>query len=246
VGRDFLEEMGNENGNVIINKSAIEALGITDPIGTKLNFGTIIGVVEDFHIHSFRNKIPPMLILCNQQAVRKLFVKLSTDDISGSINFIKGIWNEFAIDKPFEYTFLNDSINELYSEDYRFGKTLMLFSSLTLFIALLGIFGMSMINAEKKTKEIGIRKVMGATPGDILTKLSFEFMLLVLISIFVAFPLAYVLINKWLQNFEYHDNINLWIFVLAGLVSAVFVFLTVSYQVTRTANSNPVDTLKYE
>jgi putative ABC transport system permease protein len=246
VGRDFSEEMGNEDGNVIINKSAIEALGITDPIGTKLNFGTIIGVVEDFHIHSFRNKIPPMLILCNQQGVRKLFVKLSTDDISGSINFIKGIWNEFAIDKPFEYTFLNDSINELYSEDYRFGKTLMLFSNLALFIALLGIFGMSMINAEKKTKEIGIRKVMGATPGDILTKLSFEFMLLVLISVFVAFPLAYVLIIKWLQNFEYHDNINLRIFVVAGLVSAVLVFLTVSYQVTKTANSNPVDTLKYE
>jgi putative ABC transport system permease protein len=178
--------------------------------------------------------------------VRRLFVKLSTDDLSGSIKFIKGIWNEFAVEKPFEYTILNDSINELYSEDNRFGKTLMLFSSLTLFIALLGIFGMSMINAEKKTKEIGIRKVMGATPGDILTKLSFEFMLLVSISIFVAFPIAYLLMRKWLQNFEYHSNINLWIFVLAGLISAVFVFLTVSYQVNKASNSNPVDTLKYE
>jgi putative ABC transport system permease protein len=245
-GRDFSQDMGNEGGNVIINNSAVKALGIKEPIGTKINFGTIVGVVEDFHIHSFRNKIPPMILLCNQQGVRRLLVKFNTDDLSGSVSFIKGIWNEFAKDKPLEYTILNDSINELYSDDNRFGKTLMLFSGLTLFIALLGIFGMSMINAEKKTKEIGIRKVMGAAPKDILTKLSVEFMLLILISVVVAFPVAYLLMNKWLQNFEYHRDINLWIFVLAGIASASCVFLTVSYQVNRTANSNPVDTLKYE
>ena len=122
----------------------------------------------------------------------------------------------------------------------------MLFSGLTLFIALLGIFGMAMINAEKKTKEIGIRKVMGATPSDILTRLSIEFLVLVLIAIFLAFPVSYLLMTNWLQNFEYHGIINLWIFFLAGLLSAVFVILTVSYQVTKAANSNPVDTLKYE
>lgn len=245
-GRDFSEEMGNEEGNLIINRSAVEALGIGDPIGTKLSFGTIIGVIEDFHIHSFRKKIPPMLLMFNPQGVRRLFVKLSTDDLSASIKFIKGIWNEFAVGKPFEYIFLDDSINELYLEDDRFGKTLMLFSSLTLFIALLGIFGMAMINAEKKTKEIGIRKVMGATPADILTKLSFEFLLLVSIAISLSFPVSYILMTKWLQNFEYHSNINLWIFTLAGLVSAVFVFLTVGYHVNKASNSNPVDTLKYE
>jgi ABC-type antimicrobial peptide transport system permease subunit len=103
-----------------------------------------------------------------------------------------------------------------------------------------------MINAEKKTKEIGIRKVMGAAPKDILTKLSVEFILLILISVVVAFPVAYLLMNKWLQNFEYHSDINLWIFVLAGILSASCVFLTVSFQVNKTANSNPVDTLKYE
>jgi putative ABC transport system permease protein len=245
-GRDFSEDMGNEAGNVIINRSAIETLGIGDPIGTKLAFGTIIGVVEDFHVHSFQKKIPPMLLQFNPQGVRKLLVKLSTDDRASSIEFIKEIWNEFAIEKPFEYTFLSDSINELYSDDNRFRKILMLFSVLTLFIALLGIFGMSMINAEKKTKEIGIRKVMGATPSDILKKLSVEFLFLVTIAIFLAFPVAYTLMIKWLQNFEYHNNINLWIFALAGLVCAVFVFLTVSYQVNKVANSNPVDTMKYE
>jgi putative ABC transport system permease protein len=245
-GRDFSQDMGNEGGNVIINRSAVKALGIKEPIGTKINFGTIVGVVEDFHIHSFRTKVPPMILLCNPQGVRRLLIKFNTDDLSGSVSFIKGIWNEFAKDKPLEYTILNDSINELYSDDNRFGKTLMLFSGLTLFIALLGIFGMSMINAEKKTKEIGIRKVMGAAPKDILTKLSVEFILLILISVVVAFPVAYLLMNKWLQNFEYHSDINLWIFVLAGIASASCVFLTVSYQVNRTANSNPVDTLKYE
>jgi putative ABC transport system permease protein len=245
-GRDFSEDMGNEAGNVIINKSAIEALGIGEPIGTKINFGTIIGVVEDFHIHSLRKKIPPMIILCNPMGVRRLFVKLNSDNISGAIKSLKAVWDEFALAKPLEYTFLNDTVNELYNEDNRFGKTLMLFSGLTLFIALLGIFGMSMINAEKKTKEIGIRKVMGATPADILSKLSFEFLLLVLIAIFLAFPVAYILMTKWLQNFEYHGNIRLWIFALAGLGSAIFVFLTVSYQVNKVSNSNPVDTLKYE
>ena len=245
-GRDFSHDMGNEGGNVMINRSAVKALGIKEPIGTKINFGTIVGVVEDFHIHSFRTKVPPMILLCNPQGVRRLLVKFNTDDLSGSVSFIKGIWNEFAKDKPLEYTILNDSINELYSDDNRFGKTLMLFSGLTLFIALLGIFGMSMINAEKKTKEIGIRKVMGAAPKDILTKLSVEFILLILVSVVVAFPVAYLLMNKWLQNFEYHSDINLWIFVLAGISSASCVFLTVSYQVNRTANSNPVDTLKYE
>jgi len=103
-----------------------------------------------------------------------------------------------------------------------------------------------MINAEKKTKEIGIRKVMGATPADILTKLSFEFLILVSIAVFLAFPVSYILMTKWLQNFEYHSSINLWIFALAGLVSAVFVFLTACYQVYKASNSNPVDTLKYE
>src|ERR1035437_6722288 len=245
-GRDFSQDIGKEAGNVIINRSAIEALGIVDPIGTKLAFGNIIGVVEDFHVHSFQKKIPPMLLQFNPQGVRSLLVKLNTDDLASSITFIKGIWNEFTVEKPFEYTLLSDSINELYNEDNRFRKILLLFSCLTLFIALLGIFGMSMINAEKKTKEIGIRKVMGATPSDILIKLSTEFLFVVLISVFLAFPVAYILMTKWLENFEYHSNINLWIFVLAGLVSAAFVFLTVSYQVKKAANSNPVDTLKYE
>jgi putative ABC transport system permease protein len=187
-----------------------------------------------------------MILMFNPQGVRRLFVKLSSDNPSASLDFIKSIWKEFAIEKPFEYTFLTDSTNGLYFEDDQFEKTLMLFSSLALFIALLGIFGMSMINAEKKTKEIGIRKVMGATPKDILAKLSVDFILLILISVVVAFPVAYLLMNKWLQNFVYHSDINLWIFVLAGIASASCVFLTVSYQVNRTANSNSVDTLKYE
>lgn len=246
AGRDFSEDSGNDAGNVIINKSALDGLGIINPVGTKLAFGTVIGVVEDFHIHSFRNKIPPMLLIFNPQGVRRLFVKLSNDDLSGSINQIQSIWKEFSIEKPVEYTFLNDSVNGLYFEDERFGKTLVLFSGLTLFIALLGIFGMSMINAEKKTKEIGIRKVMGATPSDILSKLSAEFLFLETISVLVAFPIAYLLMTKWLQNFEYHGNIDFWIFAAAGLISAIFVFLTVSYQVNKVSNSNPVDTLKYE
>ena len=245
-GRDFSEGMGNEERKLIITRSTIEALGISNPIGTKLSFGTIIGVVEDFHIHSFRKKIPPIILMFNPQGVSRLFVKLGTDDISGSIKFLEGVWNEFAEGKPFEYTFLDDSINGLYLEDDRFGKTLILFSSLTLFIALLSIFGMSMINAEKKTKEIGIRKVMGASPSVILKKLSFEFLLLVVLAIFLAFPVAYILMTRWLQNFEYHSNIKLWIFVLAGLMSLVLVFLTACYQVNKVANSNPVDTLKYE
>jgi putative ABC transport system permease protein len=245
-GRDFSEDMGSDAGKVIINRSAIAALGIDKPIGTKLAFGTVIGVVEDFHIHSFQKKIPPMLLQFNPQGTRTLLIKLSTTDRASSIEFIKGIWNEFALEKPFEYTFLSDLTDELYSEDSRFRKILMLFSGLTLFIALLGIFGMSMIDMEKKTKEIGIRKVMGATPADILIKLSSEYLFLVSISIMLAFPVAYILMIKWLQNFEYHGIINLWIFGLAGLVSAIFVFLTVGYQVNKTANSNPVDTLKYE
>jgi putative ABC transport system permease protein len=245
-GRDFAEDMGSDEGNVIINRSAIAALGIDKPLGTRLAFGTVIGVVEDFHIHSFQKKIPPMIIMYNPQAVRTFLVKLSTGNRASSVNFIKGIWNEFAIEKPFEYSFLSDSTDELYSEDSRFRKILMLFSGLTLFIALLGIFGMSMIDIEKKTKQIGIRKVMGATPADILVKLSAEFLVLISISIILAFPVAYILVIKWLQNFEYHGNINLWIFSWAGLVSAILVFLTVSYQIIKTANSNPVDTLKYE
>lgn len=245
-GRDFSEDMGSDAGNVIINRSALEALGIDKPIGTKLAFGTVIGVVEDFHIHSFQKKIPPVLLQFNPQGVRTLLVKLNNADRASSIDFIKGIWNEFAVEKTFEYTFLSDLTDELYSEDSRFRKILMLFSGLTLFIALLGIFGMSMIDSEKKTKEIGIRKVMGATPADILIKLSSEYLFLVSISIILAFPVAYILMIKWLQNFEYHGIINIWIFALAGLVSSIIVFLTVSYQVNKTANSNPVDTLKYE
>ena len=245
-GRDFSEDMGSEEGKLIISKSSVKELGITNPIGTKLSFGSVIGVVEDFHLHSFREKMPPMLILFNPQGVRRLIVKLSTDDLPGSIRFLESVWKEYAGSKPFEYTLLDDSLKELYMEDNRFGKTLMVFSCLTLFIALLGIFGMSMINAEKKTKEIGIRKVMGASPIIIFKKLISEYLLLVMISVSIAFPVSYILMAKWLQNFEYHNAIKLWIFLVAAFASVVLVLFTSWYQVNKSANSNPVDTLKYE
>lgn len=245
-GRDFSEDMENETGNIIISRKAIEALGIERPLGTKLRFGTIIGVVEDFHITSFRSKLSPVILAFKPQQIRTILVKLNPENIPASIEYLKGVWKEFAIEKPFEYTFLTDSLNELYSEDDRFGKILLLFSGLTLFIALLGIFGMSMINVEKKTRQISVRKVFGATPAVIIIKLSFEFFIQVLVAIIIAFPLAYFLMIKWLQNFEYHDKINLWIFVFSGLLSAIMVFLTIIYQVIKVADSNPAETLKYE
>ena len=213
---------------------------------TETAFGTVIGVVSDFHLHSLHKEIPPMIIAFNSQSIRSLLVKLNPENFTEFIESLGSKWGEYSDSEPFECKLLSDSFDELYSEDKRFGKFIGVFTSLAIFIALLGLFGMSLFSCEQRSKEIGIRKVMGASSRSILVKLSGEFLVLVIIALFFAFPTAYYFMNKWLQNFEFASNIKIWIFILTTIISCLVVLLTVSFQSRKAANSNPVNTLRYE
>lgn len=246
-GDDFDPAKGTSTRSLVINRSAIMALGIEgSPIGVTTSFGTITGVVEDFHIHSFHQVVPPMILQFMPQGVRTMLVRLKPGSDQDVLDNIRAAWNEVSADKPMEYTFMSDALAELYSQESRFVTILIIFSALTMLVALLGIFGMASMNTERRTREVGIRKVMGAESGGILGSFAREYVLLTFFSMVIAFPLGYWLMTRWLSNFEFHGRISPVIFILSGLVAVTIVLVTVAWQVTRSANANPLDSIRYE
>lgn len=246
-GEDFDPAKGSSARNLVINKKAIGALGIEgSPLGVTTSFGTITGVVEDFHIHSFHQVVPPMVIQFMPQGVRVLLVRLKPGSGPVVLDDIRAAWEEVSGGRPMEYTFLSDALADLYSQERRFATILLIFSALTMVVALLGIFGMASLNTERRTREVGIRKVMGAESGEILGKFAWEYSLLTIISMGVAFPLGYWLMTRWLSNFEFHGSISPLIFVISAIVAVTIVLGTVAWQVTRAANTNPLDSIRYE
>jgi len=246
-GRDFEPSMGGESGNLIINEEAVRALGIEgSAIGTRINFGTIVGVVEDFHIHSFHSVVPPMVIQFMPGGVKALLVRIQPDNMEAVLAEIEKYWDEILPEKAFRPTYLVDALAELYSQESRFATILTIFSGLNLFISLLGIFGMARLNTERRTREVGIRKVMGAESSQVLNRFVYEYILLTLLAALFAFPSGYLLMTKWLSNFEYHGKLSIAVFTIAGVLSMVVVGATVAWQVWKAANSNPIDAIRYE
>jgi putative ABC transport system permease protein len=246
-GRDFNPDMGSEAGNLIVNEQAVIAMGIdSSALGVQTNFGTIIGVVEDFHIHSLHRIVPPMVIQFMPGGVRSMLVKIDPSQGEQVIRKVEEICHDFEPDKSMEYAFLVDSMEELYNEEKRFVSIMTIFSGLNLFISLLGIFGMARLDTGRRTREVGIRKVMGAEASQILRRFLYTYMVVAIVACLVAFPAGYFLMTKWLSNFEYHGKINLLVFLLAGAVSILVVIITISYHVIRAANTNPIDSIRYE
>ena len=250
-GRFFSKEFSTDASDAyVVNQAAVRAMDMDDPIGKELRVWDlskrIIGVVEDYHFESLHNKIIPMAMRIDPTWHNQACVRISPHRIPDTLAFLGSKWKEIYPEYPFEYRFLDETIQSQYRSEQAIGKIVTVFTILALFISCLGIFGLSSFTAEQRTKEIGIRKVLGATVSSIIKHISKEFVILVIIANIIIWPLAYFLLNRWLQTFAYRIDIGWWTFVLTGISVLVVSLLTVSWQIIRAATANPVDSLRYE
>ena len=254
-GRFFSDEIASDTNNAfVVNEAFVKAYQIENPIGQGMNFvfedkfAPIIGVVKDFHYESLENKIRP-LALCartNIHAYNYVSFKLNSQNIPQTLNGIKEAWNTLEPTHPIQYTFVDEKFNEQYLDHERFMQTIMYATFLAIFIAVLGLFGLASFMAEKRTKEIGVRKILGASTGQLIGLLVKDFMLLVFIAGLIAIPLGYWLVNQWLMDFAFRINITILPFLLALFSALILAVLTVSYQSIKVSRENPVAALKTE
>lgn len=256
-GRSFSRDFPSDSTALIINQMTVDRLGWEDPIGKKLStYGgsqeqpvvetyTVIGVVKNFHYQSLKNSIEPLVMQIGRSR-GYLSMKVSGENIPATINFVEQKWREFAPGQPFEYSFLDERFNQMYESEQKLGRIFGVFAFLAIFIACLGLYGLAAFTAEQRTKEIGVRKVLGASIMSIITLLSKEFLKLVGIAFVVAAPISYYFMNEWLQDFENRTNINLLVFVIAGLAAAAIAWFTMSFQSWSAAKANPAHSLKDE
>ena len=248
-GRNFSVDMPTDSRAAIINQTLAKELGLADPIGKRIMNGnqtfTVIGVVEDFNYESMKQKIGGMCLVLGSSP-NIVSVKVNTSDMSRTIRSITGVWNRFSPNQPIRYNFLDESFAKMYADVQRMGLIFSTFALLAVIIACLGLFALSSFIIVQRTKEIGIRKVLGASISNVVFNLSKDFLILVAVSNVIALPVAYYFMNKWLQDFAYRMNINWWIFALAGGIVLVIALATVSFQAIKAATANPVKSLRYE
>jgi len=233
----------------ILNETAVRQAGIKDPIGKSFTLwdkkGTIIGVVKDFNYASLKTAIEPAIFYYDPSCWT-LYVKTTGADISKAIAAAGKIYKQYAVEFPFSYSFLDDDFNRMYQNDQRTGILFNVFASVAILISCLGLFGLAAYTAQVKTKEIGIRKVLGASVVTLTGLLAREFILLVLAAFVIASPIAWFAMNKWLQDFAYRINISWWIFLLTGLLALIIALLTVGFQTVKAAITNPIKSLRTE
>lgn len=247
-GRNFSYETQTDlDYRFLMNQEAIKQLGLPDPVGSTTNSGayTIIGVVKDFHYNSLHTRIEPMAISWSYWT-RRACIKMAGNNIRDTIQHVENVYKEFCPGFALEYSFLDETFARQYESEKRLEKLLQYFVSLAIIISCLGLFALTAFVAEQKTKEIGIRKVLGSTKTGIFLLLSKSFTKWVLIANIISWPIAYYILDNWLKSFAYRININVMIFVLSGLLALLIALLTVGYQAIRAASANPVDCLRYE
>ena len=250
-GRRFQKEFATDATEAyIVNETAAKAMGMQDPIGNKFSWnqrnGKIIGVVKDFHNISLRQPIQPLVFMILPSWFRCLCIKINPSAAGETLSFLKEKWDQFRPGLEFSPIFLDSFIDGLYRSEQRMGKVLQTFALLAIFVSCLGLFGLTTYSTAQRTKEIGIRKVLGASVSRVTILLSREFILWVLIANIAAWPVAYFFMNKWLQNFAYRISLGVGVFIISSLLALFIAFLTVSVQSIRTALSHPVDSLRYE
>ncbi|PWL39956.1 cell division protein FtsX [Flagellimonas aquimarina] len=256
AGRNFDRQYKNDSTSIIINESALTVIGVppNEAIGKRYTpdmgsenpkYYTIIGVVKDFHFSPFREEIESLSLHLGDWAY-SLAVKLEAGNFSNAIKSIESIWNKAAPGQPFDYYFMEDSFDKTYRSEQRLSHIFFIFTTLSILIACLGLFGLAAFNAEKRTKEIGVRKVLGASVGQITYKLTIDFLKLVGVSILISLPLGWFAMDKWLEDFSYRIQMGWWVFILAAFLAALISILTVSYQSIKAAVVNPVKSLKTE
>ncbi len=257
AGRNFSADFGTDSTQaVMVNEAMVRRMGWTEPLGRKIQFGAndtlpvarVIGVVKDFHQVSLYDPIES-LVFRPRFNLANVHVRIdpeNTGELSSTIMAVEKIWTEVFPDQPFEYDFVDASFMELYRSDQIRGRIFTLFSVLMIIIACLGLLGLASFTTEQRTKEIGVRKVMGAQTSDILYLLTRNFVLLVIVGAIPAFIAAWYFMNLWLETFSYHTNMNYWLYGLAFLLVAALTLATTGYFAIRAANNNPVDALRYE
>jgi putative ABC transport system permease protein len=254
VGRNFSTEFPSDSlgTNVVINETAMRDLGWNkdNVIGSTIVRSAqvqyqVIGVVKDFHYTSAKDKIAPLVIVYRGFSQATL-VKVKTAELTSFIRDLSQQWKAFNVDVPFNYYFLDERFSSLYKAEQTTEQIFMVFMVIAVLIASLGLYGLSTYSAEQRTKEIGIRKVLGSSVKQIVFLQSKEFLILVLIAIVVAAPLSWYTMNQWLQNFGYRIEINIWVILLAGVAALVIALLTVSFQALKAAVNNPVKSLRGE
>ena len=250
-GRMFDQEIpSDQQESILINEAMAKELGWNDPVGRKIGFGqnqqTIIGVVKDFHFASMRFKIEPLVMFFNPNGGGNLAIKFRTSQAAATMDFVQTAWQETYPNSPIEYRFFDEEFGQQYASDERFGRLVFSFTWLAIFIACLGLLGLSAFTAEQKIKEIGVRKVLGASVSGIVVLLSRQFTRLILLAMVVAMPLAYFMMDRWLSDFAYRVDINLLWFLVSAGAALLIAILTISLQSVRAALANPAKSLRYE
>ena len=251
TGRDFSKDYGTDTTNYLINEAAVQRIGYTDPVGKPLTMwgrpGKIIGVMEDFHFQSLHQSIQPLILRLNPVAVRtNIVVRTQPGQTQQALASLESLSRQLNPGFPFTYKFADEEYQKLYKSESVVGSLANYFAFLAIFISCLGLFGLSAFTAEQRTKEIGVRKVLGASVSSIVGLLSKEFLKLVLLAIIISFPLSWWTMTEWLQGFEYKLDLTWWLFALAGILAIGIALLTVSFQSIKAALMNPVKSLRSE
>jgi putative ABC transport system permease protein len=254
-GRGFSKEHATDVEAAVINQAMARQFGWERPLEHTVGRGTsiqggfeiyrVIGVVEDFHYDSLRENIGPLMMFLGRSTGSMSF-RFKTDDIVKTIGILEKEWRRYLSTAPFNYTFLDERFSTMYRSERRVGKIFGMFATLAVFIGCLGLFGLAAFTAEQRTKEIGIRKILGATPPGIVSLLMREFMILIAVANMIAWPVGYFVMNRWLMDFAYRISIGAWIFVSSGILTLCIATLTVICQAIKAALMNPVDSLRYE
>ncbi len=259
AGRNFSKKRPADGTAYIINETAVRAMGIEDPVGKRFRHwkgdGTIIGVIKDFHFASLRLGVGPVVLsliyegdddyLNTYGVVNYYSIRIGSADVPGTIKLIESIYKKFT-DYPFSLTFLDERVEAMYRADQKLGRSFIAFSLMAIFIACLGLVGLASFTAEQKTKEIGIRKVLGASTSGVIALLSREFMKWVVLANLIAWPIGYFAMRSWLQNFAYRTSLTVPMFLGAGLAAFFIAAVVISAQTYRAATANPVESMRYE
>lgn len=251
-GRYFSEDFPTDSSAIVINETAVQELGLEDPLGKEIilpgndnRVYNVVGVMQDFNFESLRNEIMPLAILLTEEA-NEMIVRFQSEDPRDAVNMITSTWDEYSGNEPADYTFLDDDFDELFREEQRLGAVFTAFTIIAIFIACLGLLGLSAYMAERRTQEIGIRKVLGASIPSILGLLSIEFLKLIGIAFILAIPISWYFIQNWLQGFAYRTDISLMVFIFTALATITIVLITISWQTLKAAFMNPVESIRTE
>jgi len=255
AGRDFSKDFSTDTTSFLINEAAVQALGFknsNDVLGKNIKYGfrhgQIVGVINDFHFESMHQKIVPLILLVPKSPFEygRISIKIAAGNIPAAISALEKTWTRFLPDAPFEYTFMDENFDKLYKSEQRQGNIFTVFASIAIFIACLGLLGLSAFTISQRIKEIGIRKVLGASTGSIVGLLSKDFMKLVVIAAIIAIPISWYAMNNWLQDFAYRTTLQWWIFVTALAIAGFIALATISVQAIKAALANPVKSLRSE